>query len=191
MSIAVDVSDTGPVGGPRFIDGELFLAPVELLLDEHSCQRSLCDVLDHLVRNPRHGVQRALLQEACSYLAADLHLHIADEEEDLLPLIRSRCAAKARIDSVWAFLSREHEADLRAGLTIRPELERLARGRALGEPAAFFRDASGLARRLRRHLAWEDGVVVPLARRWLRRNDYAYLGREMARRRGLSLPVWP
>ncbi len=184
------VSSTEHASKYRFIDPELFLAPLELLLDEHSCQRSLCDVVDHLVRNPRHGVEPVLLEEVCSYLAGDLHLHIADEEEDLLPLVRGRCPGRGRIDDVWAFLTREHEADRKVGLGILPELERLAGSRALRDPARFFSDASRFARRWRRHLAWEDSVIVPLARRWLGQDDYAYLGREMARRRGVALPPW-
>ena len=40
----------------------------------------------------------------------------------------------------------------------------------------------------RRHLAWENGTILPLARKRLNKHDLAELGRKMAARRGLSFP---
>jgi hypothetical protein len=39
----------------------------------------------------------------------------------------------------------------------------------------------------RRHIAWENGVLLPLAKRRLTAGDIADLGRAMAGRRGVTL----
>ncbi len=55
-----------------------------------------------------------------------------------------------------------------------------------GEPAdreAFPHDARAFAIFQRRHLGWENGTVLPLARKRLTDADQAELGRRMAARR--------
>ena len=46
------------------------------------------------------------------------------------------------------------------------------------------RDAMAFATLQRRHLAWENGTILPLARQRLSAEDKAELGRRMTARRG-------
>ena len=52
-----------------------------------------------------------------------------------------------------------------------------------GNPVRFFGNAMRLSQMIRRHLVWENAVLVPLARRRLKAPDLPYLTEKMAMRR--------
>jgi len=168
-------------------DPDLFLYPTEFILDEHYYQRSICDLLDSLSHNPRHALDGEEFELVREYLARDLRLHHADEDEDLLPLLKSRCPDKHAIENIAAVLKREHRMDKNLARKVLVEIDRLAHRQALRYPVQFFRDAGAFAMNMRRHLAWENSVILPLARKWLRSTDLAYFGHGMAERRGISM----
>ena len=80
------------------------------------------------------------------------------------------------------------------GLSI--EIEGIAmrgqNGELLPRAASWIADGARLpaafSQALRRHLAWENAVIMTRAERHLTDEDHAELGRRMAARRGLTLP---
>ena len=84
---------------------------------------------------------------------------------------------------VAAALRDNHAGERSLGDTMLPELQRLIDGRALANPVRFFGNAMRLSRMIRRHLVWENAVLVPLARRRLKAPDLPYLAEKMAMRR--------
>jgi hemerythrin-like domain-containing protein len=157
--------------------------PVEWIIDEHFRQRGLCHVLERVARNPRHGGNSEEIEEALDYLEDELALHVADEEEDLLPLLGRRCEIGDRIGEISVALRENHANQRELSRSVMPELRRLIAGEAFGNPVQFFRNSVRLSAMIRRHLVWENAVLVPLARKRLKHPDFPYLARKMAGRR--------
>ncbi len=66
------------------------------------------------------------------------------------------------------------------------DLRCLAEGKTLDDPLTFGHQARAFAGFQRRHLAWENSVLLPLARRRLDPSDAADLRRTMTARRGAT-----
>lgn len=167
---------------------EVFRAPLDFIVAEHGRQLAVCTVIERLRHNPRHGAQRVTMEAARSYLIRDYPLHLADEEEDLFPLLLRRCPREDPLDQVLALLRREHAADASLHLAVIEDLALLIGGRALDDPARAFMNLGAFSENQRRHLAWENAVVVPRAQRYLTEADHLSIGRRMAWRRGVALP---
>lgn len=168
----------------RSVSWASFGAPIDFIVVEHEHQLAVCAVLDRLLRNPRHGAHPAVVETVREYLLHDLPLHIADEEEDLFPLLRRRCPVGDDVEGIFAILHREHEIDQRLNQVVSDDLEIIISGRAFADPARFLMNLFAFVETQRRHLAWENTVVLPRARRHLSVEDCAELGRRMAARRG-------
>jgi hemerythrin-like domain-containing protein len=172
-----------PDGGAGAPDPALLARPLEFLVVEHLRQRDLCALLDEVAA--AEPVDRARAAYAARRIARDLAIHVLDDEEDLYPLLRRRAAAEDRVEGVLGLLSGEHAAEDRSAAEIADGLAAAAAGAPLGpELKARIR---GFTRRLRRHLAVENGLLMPLAEQRLTSADLDGLARRMAARRGLVL----
>lgn len=163
--------------------------PIEYLRFEHFRQRVLCELLGRIVEDPYGAESRRRLPWVLQYLSRELALHVADEEQDLLPLLDQRCDRRDALTDISGALEHEHVSDetLRADIVM--ALAALAAGRPLERPLEFIVKAQMFEERLRRHLTWENLTLVPLARRRLTPDDLAELGRSMARRHAIGEPV--
>lgn len=159
------------------------LDPITWLGDDHGRQHTACDVLERLIRNPRHSATGADIETTYWCLGEALPMHIADEEEDFLPLLARRCGLSDRFAEISATLRTNHESERLLAQAVAGELERLIEGEALSRPVRFFGDTIRLYRIIRRHIAWENAVLMPLARRRLRDLDYPYLMEKIEQRR--------
>ncbi len=166
---------------------EMFRAPLDFIVAEHGRRMVVCNVIERLRQNPRHGAQRATMEAARCYLIRDYPLHLADEEEDLFPLLLRRCPREDSLDEVLALLLREHAADVDLHLAVIEDLALLIGGRALNDPVRAFMNLAAFGGTQRRHVAWEKAVMVPRARRYLTETDHSSMGRRMAWRRGLEI----
>ncbi len=166
---------------------EAFREPLDFIVAEHGCRMAVCNVIERLRHNPRHGAQRATMVAVRSYLIRDYPLHLADQEEDLFPLLRQRCPREDSLDQVLALLLRERAADAHLHLAVIEDLALLIGGRALNDPARAFMNLAAFGGTQRRHVAWENAVMVPRARRYLTEADRSSIGRRMAWRRGVEI----
>jgi hemerythrin-like domain-containing protein len=161
-------------------------SPIAFLAREHERQLTICMMVDRLVHNPRHGAERAEMEAVRKYLFEDLPLHMADEEEGLFPLLRRRCPPDDDMDEVFHLLHREHAKDENLKQQLCHDLDQLLEGCALDDPARFLMNAFAFSETHRRHLAWENAVILPRARKHLTEEDCAALARDMAERRRID-----
>lgn len=180
------------IGAKRESD---FSEPLGMLSD---CHKRIQFFLKDLVRlaadaeRPLDAVRRAALERALRYFQESGPRHTADEEESLFPRLRAMNDARlnealAKIDELEADHKRANEAhdavDAIGGRW-------LAEGVLSGEEAARARwllhELSGL---YEHHLAVEDTEVFPAAAAVLSEKEQVAVGREMARRRGISAEV--
>lgn len=188
MSTEDHVAEVAPInpGGIERSPPALLKEPLEFLFAEHYRHRQMCKILEYLAVTA--AFEAALIATTDDFIRYDLALHVIDEEEDLFPLLRRRCVADDDIEDVLGRLSADHALD--------QELARVARGvfaRALekqtppsqipGAPEALLK----LARQEKSHMALENAVVMPLARRRLTEEDVQSLSVRLAARRGVTL----
>lgn len=175
---------------PQARDGginiERFRNPFEFLFKEHDRQRVICSTLELLAHDctADHAPENAAL--VLDYLEHELPLHIADEEEDLFPLLTRRCTPDDEVENLVALLSSEHEADEKLYPALLAPLHAIVNGLGPPDPAQFAADARAFSVSQRHHLGWENGTVLPLARQRLTAADEAEMGRKMAERRDIS-----
>lgn len=171
------------------IEADLFSRPLDLLYAEHYRQRVICNTLDAACGELPVVLSRAELRSIVEYLTVDLPLHIADEEDSLFPLLESRCAdAKGDLtrDAI-ELLRGEHGTDSKLIADIANHLRAMARGQKVIMSDAAQVRIRAAAEAQRRHLAWENCVLLPIAKQWLTATDLVHLGRAMAERRGIAL----
>jgi iron-sulfur cluster repair protein YtfE (RIC family) len=160
--------------------------PLAFLTAEHGRHRLLCDTL--LAADSAAAIEPADARSLVELLTYDLALHVIDEEEDLFPLLRRRGLPEDEIETVLGELSGEHADEQKIAHEIVAGLRHaLAKGWATTAVAGLHEHLRGLARVERWHLAREDAVVLPIARRRLGPDDQADLGQRMAARRGIDL----
>lgn len=171
------------------IPENLLRHPIDFICADHYRQRVLCDILDSLVFEPDRDSARDDMAAVLAYLRTDLPLHVADEEEDLLPRLLIRAEPGDRIRRMLLVLSEEHESDRELVARLVRAIEPIVAGDKPPDDASFLKTAAAFAATQRRHIDWEERVVFPLARMRLTRDDLAEIGQEMAARRGASPPV--
>jgi hypothetical protein len=153
---------------------------LDMVVAAHLEQRELFAGLDALARAPDPVVAGALAEA----LPAAVALHLTDEEEDLFPTLRRRAAPEDGLDATLARLSRDHVALGAASVTVVAALGRMTTGPAHAIDLAAL---SAFAAVARRHVLFENAVVLPLARVRLRPADRRALAERMAARRGVCL----
>lgn len=156
--------------------------PVACLRYDHDQLCEVCARLDRLVDDPFHEGSRRDALSVLEYLSTDLPLHVADEE-DLFELLAARCAAADEMDAIVALLDQEHRRDEQLVEDVIAGLEALIAGEQPETPLAFLINAMSYAENQRRHLAWENITILPLAEKRLNEADRAELTRRMAARR--------
>ncbi len=156
--------------------------PLDFFFAEHFRQRSLCNLLEEMARTDH--LDRNLAVEVIAFLCHDLGLHVQDEEEDLYPLMRQRCPPEDEIERVFTALTAEHAGGRKLAERMVAGLEAVLRdGVPLAAQPGLREAVLEFARSERRHLALENSVVLPLARRRLQAKDLEAMAARMRARR--------
>jgi hypothetical protein len=181
-------TETDDPTAKRPLTGERFLRPLEFVLAEHQRQCRVGDWLQGFVDDAEASLATVQATSLLGYLTEDLPAHTLDEELDLFPMLLRRCRPEDRVPEVLAQLSWEHKLDKDLVDFVVADLRRLADGFSLANPTRFLSNLPGFVETQRRHLEWENRVVLPLAQKRLSAEDLEQMGCNMAARRGLSYP---
>ena len=117
----------------------------------------------------------------------DCPMHHDDEEEDLLPMLRSAtpAAEQARVEILIAAVVAQHRDMHAAYDALRPQLAAVADGRLGAIDQALVDRLHGLCVQ---HIELEESELFPFARTHLDAAALERLGRAMAVRRGAAYP---
>lgn len=163
-------------------DPLLLLAPLEFLSADHMRERQVCSVIERLALSGTFDPSAA--QAVLRFVNEELNVHMRDEAEDLFPILARRCPPE---DGIGRAISRIM-TDLEEAARLLPGL-RLALARCLDTGARLSSEDRQLLTRfaghVRRHLAAENAILLPIARVRLTRRDLQSLSRRMRTRRGL------
>jgi iron-sulfur cluster repair protein YtfE (RIC family) len=165
---------------------DLVHRPLEWFTAEHYRHRQFCALMHEMGASQEFDGHA--LAAVLEFLRYELPQHLADEEEDLFPLLRKRALPEDDIDQVLNRLYGEHKGDRAHGYLLRTWLERCLEARtAPGSDPAVALALHAFASRELHHLALENAVVLPLAQRRLTAKDLKALSRRLAARRGFAV----
>ena len=153
--------------------------PLDVIAHEHQWQLRLCDVLEKIADDLPDNVDLMLISVVLPMLRDDLATHVRDEEEGLFPLLRKRARPGDNFEEIAQALSLEHATDEGFAEEIVDQLELLQSGRRPENPDMLGYMLRGFFETQRRHLVWEEAVVLPLARQRLTADDLRHLSRVM------------
>lgn len=137
--------------------------PLRILREEHALQNELCDLLEAIADGLPKRFDDALALVSVSLLESGLPSHMRLEEEALFPLLRRRVSGDHPLHMALVCLESEHDRD---GAILVEIIDGLKTAIADGE----VRNADMLGYMLRgffesqrRHIAWEEAVLLPVA----------------------------
>lgn len=181
-----DVATTGTELG-AVSDPEAFLRPLDLLVADHERLAARYDTLRTLADDPYNQGYQAVAAHLLEWMEKDIALHNADEDE-LFSILRARCPDDHALTAMMSLLEDEHQAEEEILHGVSAGLEEIAEGKEPETPELFFGQALVFVETMRRHMAWEDRVLIPLAQERMTDSDLVALGRGMAERRGAAYP---
>lgn len=164
--------------------------PIDRLEQAHAFHAGLCDMLETIADSLPDEVDPLQCRQALTCLQLELPLHHKDEEVGLFPLLEKRAKPKDRLTEHLAQLSLEHATDESFADELSQELESLSQGDRPANPNMLGYMLRGFFESYRRHLHWENTVLLPLARKRLTGSDLEQLAKTMQRHRSVrdSLP---
>lgn len=144
-----------------------FLDPIEFLFNEHEIQKKFCDMMEEIADSLPNDVDRTKALEAARILKSDLPRHHRMEEIALFPLLVKYSSDDDNMAEIVARLKEEHIADEDFSEELIEVLENLGAGGDVENPNMVGYMLRGFFQNYRRHIMWENNVVLSLARRRL------------------------
>lgn len=145
-------------------------SPFDILAGQRIALLSVCAIMDALPNAPVSLVCGAASGIA-AFLRQDFQAIVTEEEEGLLPRLSARLLLGDDLEDALRQLAEEHRRDRQEAYTLATRCDELATGLANDEISATYFALRAFAERQRRHLAWEDAIVFPLARDRLTPDD--------------------
>jgi hemerythrin-like domain-containing protein len=146
--------------------------PLALIEEDHALQLELCDLLEALA-DSLPGFNRGTARSAAAILRQGFKPHLQFEEEMLFPLLRRRAPEGSALEPIMQQLEAEHTADEGFAHELADELELLADTGLMRNAEMLGYMLRGFFWQQRRHIEWENRVLLPLARQTLTRADLA------------------
>lgn len=153
--------------------------PLDMIASAHAVQVQMCDAMERIADGLPDEVDRRLCAQVASCLQFDLPLHHHDEEEALFPLLQKRAKPEDGLDQILERLAAEHSSDNDFASEIAEALETLGQGGRPANPEMLGYMLRGFFERYRRHVHWENQLVMPLARLRLTSDDLDQLQARM------------
>jgi hemerythrin-like domain-containing protein len=171
----------------RFNAFEIVRCPLDAMARAHASQLEICDCLERIADGLPSDVDRDLCGTVIESLRIDLPIHHRDEEEGLFPLLEERAEPQDNITDVLARLALEHATDESFADELLDSLEALSRGEIPANPDMLGYMLRGFFESYRRHIYWENAIVLPLAQLRLGQSDLVTLSERMAKHRAETL----
>jgi hemerythrin-like domain-containing protein len=156
-------------------------SPLDLFYQEHEQQELVFAKLEQIADDLPDEVDGYMFAKVSVYLKQDLAIHIRDEEDGLFLLLSKRALPEDNVGEILAQLQREHMTDEGYANELSESLEEIACGGRPKDPNALGHMLRACFESHRRHLAWENAVVLPLAKKRLTSDDLEELAQVCGR----------
>lgn len=174
---------------PLFDSVPGFDQPIAVLKHCHDKIRkqltTLQNLLGHLGQNGNTPEAQQAAKAVLQYFNKAAHLHHADEEQDLMPMLQATATGEdaALLATLVPDILADHQRMDQAWLTLRPELDAIAAGTDSQLSHDGVRDYIAA---YQAHMAKEEGQLAPMAKRLFNAQQMEQLGTAMQRRRGIA-----
>ena len=174
---------------PLFDSVPGFDQPIAVLKHCHDKIRkqltTLQNLLGHLGQNGNTPEAQQAAKAVLQYFNKAAHLHHADEEQDLMPMLQATATGEdaALLATLVPDILADHQRMDQAWLTLRPELDAIATGTDSQLSHDGVRDYVAA---YQAHMAKEEGQLAPMAKRLFSAQQMEQLGTAMQRRRGIA-----
>ena len=164
-----------PQGEDHMDDGSICGSPqvFEIVAEEHALQRELCDLLESIADGLPHEFDTARACVAISLLQGSVPEHTRLEEEALFPILLRRLSENHPVARTLRFLEQDHHREAALVVEVTDALNTASNSRHDVNMEALGYLLRGLFDVLRRHIDFEDQVVMPVAREVLTPQDLA------------------
>ncbi|MBB5518471.1 hemerythrin domain-containing protein [Amphiplicatus metriothermophilus] len=152
--------------------------PLDFIFAEHYRQRAVSSLLSMTAEGECDSAE---IEAIIRFLESEYRLHIADEELSLFPLLKARCLPEDGIDEAIAKIMGEHQWEEAELDRIIEDLRAIRAGASID--AAMRARLNRFAEQIKQHLAFENGILLPIARVRLSLIDLADLADSMRQRR--------
>ena len=153
--------------------------PISWLERDHAAHAALCDQLEAIADSLPDDIDPKLCHQVLEALGEELFTHHRDEEDGLFPLLEKRALPGDNVREHLAQLSLEHATDESFANELSEVLSECARGGRPANPNMLGYMLRGFFESYRRHLHWENTVLLPLARERLTGRDLRWLTGKM------------
>lgn len=179
MTTPPDDDDRG--SGFAATDVGLLATPLDSIAEDHERVRNMCALIEYIADHPETHPE--IVAQVSSFVRSELPALIADESQDLLPLMQRRCQPEDEIDRLRTRLDAEHDTAMYLLPDALKTLDALQAGQVeLSEASLHL--LRNFAAHLHRHLIFENAILIPLARARLTPDDLKTLRARMTMRRG-------
>ena len=172
--------------GHQLIDPAILRAPLDVIAADNLRERQICADLDRVATSD--VLEPNLAQLALHFLIEEFGVHIRDETEDLIPLLRRRCPPDENIDRTITRLRSDQES----AQALLPQIQSVLADCLDASRVPTRTEAALLlvfTRHTRRHLTAENAILLPLARVRLTDLDLESLCLRMQARRGITQSI--
>jgi len=163
--------------------------PIQFILQDHDRQLEICSGLETLISASEAEPIAEWAVSLLCFLTRDLPRHVKDEELDLFPRLNARRPPESNLGDILDQLVAEHETDRGLADLVIEDLRAIAEGRPPEYPIRFQMNVRAFCEMQRRHLNWENRVVLPLARTLLTEEDKQDLAQRMVARQSSPEPT--
>ncbi|MES2118713.1 MAG: pyridoxamine 5'-phosphate oxidase [Pseudomonadota bacterium] len=165
-----------------------FNQPIAVLKHCHDRIRKQLQTLQNLLGHlPQHGADTAAqkaAQAVLKYFDHAAHMHHADEEQDLMPMLQAtaRGADAALLAAVVPGILADHERMDGEWAILKAQLDKIANGL---DTALSVQDVTRFSEAYAAHMLTEENQIAPMAKRLFTDEQMELLGQAMQRRRGI------
>lgn len=159
--------------------------PLEYLKADHFRQDTMRTMLGD---GGAPGLSPDALRTLRGYLETDLPRHLADEDDDLFPMLKRRAPRTSPLHDVIAVLSDGHARLRVVRERVVREFESAAPHGRWPDSSRFFHLLGTFGELNRWTVLLEEKIVIPAAREYLDRPSLFAIAEAMSRRRDVPLP---
>ena len=145
--------------------------PIALIEREHALQLTFCDILENMADRLPTEPDMNVVHTASRLLEKSMRPHNRLEDEVLFPLIAQRAGHEPGLIQACQQLKREHSEDTGLAVEINETLRGLQNDGGVSNPDMLGYLLRGYFSSQRRHITWENAVIVPAARRLFHKGD--------------------
>lgn len=158
--------------------------PLDFFAQDHMQEREICTILDQIAAGTL--TDSDLATAALAFFQEVLPFHLADEEQDLFPLMIRRCEPEDGIEETITRLRNDHAQSREESQQVIAVLQAFLTDCTLPSEAENCDFLTSFTTHARRHLIVENAIILPIARARLSKDDLDKMLINMLKRRSLD-----